>query len=1295
VQEQQQAVGIARAGEAEAVNHKFSGASETQRPTKTHPEITDEDSPSWRIMMRRFLALILTVAFATAVLGQNATTSIRGVVTDPSGAVVTSATVTLINSGNQQTQTQKTGKNGDYTFTQLPPAHYTIYADAPGFGTLTKDIEVLVSQPATVNFALPVSGLDQTVEVSTASTLNFTDASIGNAIGNAEIQATPTDSRNVPDLLSLQPGVLFFETSPNASASNPDAVSDSRLGAVAGARSDQGNLTLDGLDDNDQTNGYAFTGVLRSTMDSTEEFRVTTASSNADAGRSSGAQITLVTKSGTDNMHGSLYEYYRNRAFAANDWFNKKAQIGSGLPNKPPQLTRNTFGGTVGGPIKKDQLFYFFNYEGARTRESTTVTQEVPTAAYASGMLQYKDSTGANHVLTATQVAQLDAPCASNGVCPNGPGDDANILAYFAQMPVANGLTLGDGLNEGSYTFSSGTPYSHNTSILKLDWTPGSAHRVFVRGNLQKDVIAAASQFPGLPPSTTTEDNSKGMAAGDTWTIRPNLINDIRYGYIRQGTGSSGLGVGSYTDVRFIASPTAETRNSIRIVPVNEITDTMSWTKGRHTFQFGGTWRLIYNDSSTNANSWDSGTTNPQGLSTNGLPSPTQFGLPAVASSFKSNYLNAYGNLIGAESALTRNINYKVNPGGLTGSLLAQGAPVLRRFKSNELEYYVQDSWRATDKLTLTYGLHHTILQVPYDTNGQSAAPTIDTDAFFKTRQIDASQGIVYEPTLSFAPNGPVYGRPGYWSKQKGNIAPRIAVAYAIDSKTSLRAGWGMYYDHFGQGIINAFNQSGSFGLASKITSPLGQLGPEQAPRFVSRTALPNLPVASGAATQNFPYSPPANNFSISWGVDNKLKTPYAQVFNLSLQRTLPGGFTLEADYVGRLGRKLLEQSDLATPVNFYDTKSGTSYFQAGAQLAALVDANGGSSKATVANIPYFENVFPYMANVSTTSCPNPNHSATQAIYCNEWTAYRSVLGETTALADIDFYCSGTTSYGCTSSQSRFWQNQFSSLYAWTTNGSSSYSAGQFILRHPVSHGFQMDLSYTLGNSIDEGSDAERANETLGGTGSYLTNSFIPSQSRAVSDFDTRHLVTFNGSYTLPFGKGRAFLSSGGKLTDLAFGGWRLASVARWTSGFPFSIGEGGYTTDWEIGSYSVKTSQFQAHTIRTSNGTPNAFANASAISASTTTGGPYIRLPYPGEAGERNAFRGDGYFDDDASLSKPFKITEKQTVQFTWEVFNVTNSVRFNTRNHTTNPTSGTFGNYSAMLNTPRRQEFSLRYNF
>jgi hypothetical protein len=1240
--------------------------------------------------------MVLCAVFSVVAFGQNATTSVRGTVTDPTGAVVQAATVTLTNMTTQVSQEQKVGKNGEYNFVELQPATYTITVTASGFGKLEQQAELLVSQPATLNFKLNVGSTAETVEVMATSTINFSDATIGNAISNAQIETMPIDSRNVADLLSLQPGVLYFGN--NNSASNPAQTQDSRLGAVAGARSDQGNITLDGLDNNDQTFGYAFTGVLRSTLDSTQEYRVTTASANADAGRSSGAQVTLVTKSGTNRFHGSAYEYYRNRYFAANDWFTKQAQAKQGQPNKPGQLTRNTFGGTFGGPILKDKVFFFFNYEGQRTRESQTVTREVPTALYRTGVLQYKDTSGAVRTLTPSQVATLDAPCVSNGVCPNGPGPSAAILAYFAQLPVANGLTIGDGLNEGSFAFSSPTPYSHNTSIIKFDWTPAAAHHVFVRGNLQKDVISSTQQFPGLPPSTSTIDNTKGLAAGDTWVINSRLVNDIRYGYTRQGFAAAGVGSGVYTDIRFIDSPTAETRTTIRSVPVNSILDTLNYTRGNHSIQLGGTWRLIHNNSQTNANSFNSGNTNPLGLSSKGLPDPSTLpGYTPVSGSFSTPYLEAYANLVGTTPVLSQNINYAVDPGGNTGSLIPQGNYITRNFIANEFEIYAQDSWRATPKLTITYGLRYTNLQVPYDKNGQSAAPTIDTHAFFQQRGIAANTGQVYEPALAFAPNGPVYGRPGYWTKQKDNFAPRFAIAYAIDSKTVIRAGAGMYYDHFGQGIINAFNASGSFGLASKLSSALGSLTTETSPRFVNRTTLPNLPFTPPATKQTFPFVLPQTNtstaFLISWGVDNKIKTPYSEVFNLSVQRALPGGFTLEAAYVGRFGRRLMQQLDLATPVNLLDSKSGTTYFQAGAQLAALVDQHGGSSAASVPAIAYFENMFPQLASVVTKNCPNSSHTATQAIYCNEFATFRKVLGETTALADLDFYCS----YGCPANapQNRFFQGQFSSLYAWSSIGISSYNAGQFVLRHPTSHGFQGDLSYTLGNSIDLGSDAERSNETQGGSGSYITNAWNPSQSRGVSDFDTRHLITANGSYLLPFGRGQAFGTHVNRLTDLVIGGWQVASIVRWTSGLPFSLTEGGFTTDWEIASFGVKTGNFKAKKVYNPGNIPNAFgtALASQITGSISTGGPLERLPYPGEAGQRNNFRRDGYFGADASLAKPFKITESQIVKFTWEVYNLSNSVRFNAVSGSL--VSGTFGNYSTTLTTSRRMQFSLRYSF
>jgi hypothetical protein len=250
-----------------------------------------------------------------------------------------------------------------------------------------------VNQPATIDFTVAVQASQVVVNVSAeAQTLNTTDASLGNSMDNTLIQALPSEGRNVPDLLSLQPGVLYLGQN-SGRASTPMLQNDPRSGAVNGGRSDQGNITVDGLDDNDQVNGYAFTGVLRETQDSVEEFRVTTGLANADQGRSSGAQVSMVTKSGTNKFHGAAYEYNRPTLTVANDWFNKASQVGAGEPNIPPKLIRNSFGGAVGGPIFKDKLFFFGNYEGTRQAENQIVSQTAPTASYQQGIITYQGDT--------------------------------------------------------------------------------------------------------------------------------------------------------------------------------------------------------------------------------------------------------------------------------------------------------------------------------------------------------------------------------------------------------------------------------------------------------------------------------------------------------------------------------------------------------------------------------------------------------------------------------------------------------------------------------------------------------------------------------------------------------------------------------------------------------------------------------------------------------------------------------------------------------------------------------------
>ncbi|MGC1978215.1 MAG: carboxypeptidase-like regulatory domain-containing protein, partial [Candidatus Sulfotelmatobacter sp.] len=399
------------------------------------------------------LLAVLLLAFQNLSFAQSATTSLRGTVSDAKGLVVAGAEVTLSNAATGFSRSTKTDGQGTYRFLELPPSAYVLTVEAAGFAKVKRENVVLqVSNPATLNLILEVKGGSVIVDVSgEAPMVNTTDATLGNVFTTRQLTDLPSEGRDPVAILSLQPGVTYI-----GNTTNDQQNSDSRGGAVNGARSDQTNITLDGLDDNDQLEGYAFEGAMRTTLDSLQEFRVTTGNYDADSGRSSGAQVNLVTKSGTNKVHGSVYEYYRPNFTVANDWFNKQAELEAGQPNVPGFILRNTFGGTVGGPIKKDRAFFFVAYEGQRTSDAAQTTREVPTQSLSEGFLKYLCDPGSDPncvttnssvsvvgggtafagfniaTLTPDQVASLDQGCSSNGTCPPTPGNPTG--------PGANGL---------------------------------------------------------------------------------------------------------------------------------------------------------------------------------------------------------------------------------------------------------------------------------------------------------------------------------------------------------------------------------------------------------------------------------------------------------------------------------------------------------------------------------------------------------------------------------------------------------------------------------------------------------------------------------------------------------------------------------------------------------------------------------------------------------------------------------------------------------------------------------------
>ena len=1300
---------------------------------------------------------------------QTATTSLRGTVTDPKGALVSNATVTLNNGATGFSRTTKTSGDGVYQFLQLPPATYTVTVEAAGFATLKHDnVTIEVNLPATLDVAMQVKTASEVIEVTGAAPLvNTTDASQGNVINSAQLESLPSEGRDPVAILSLQPGVTFI-----GSAVNQD--NDSRGGSVAGARSDQTNVTLDGLDNNDQLSGKAFVGALRAPLDSLQEFRVTTSNSNADAGRSSGAQVSLVTKSGTNHFHGTLYEYNRSNIGQSNDWFNKQAELKAGQPNTPGVLHRNTFGASIGGPIIRDRFFFFADYEGQRTNEAFQQLREVPSDLLRQGIIQYPcdigdptcvPGSGANFSVAASPrldptqqllvtvtpagLAATDQGCVGAGTCPWGGGADPNVTSIFQKYPSPNSDAIGDGFDFRAFTFPAPVPTRLNTYITKLDYklNQSGTHTIFVKGHLQNFNGATSPefaslitpQFPGLPPNDLHTDNSKGLFVGYTALLSNTLVNNLRYGFVRQGIGDTGRLATDHNVFRGLDDPQAFTSTIIANVPVHNLVDDLSWTKGKHTFQFGGNLRIISDNRNGNAQNFSTAITNVFWLDNAGIANtgssldPGAFGYPAVDSGFGESFDFATAALAGLLTQTNKTYNQDK-----TGHFFAPGQMIQRNFKSTEGEMYAQDSWRVTPNLVVTGGLRYSLLQPPYEIHGNQVAPDVGLHDWFNKRAQAMFQGNAYNSQngglVKMALSGQANGKKPYWDWDYKDIAPRLAIAYSPHAESgflhslfgsagqsSIRAGYGMYYDHFGEGIVNTFDRQGSFGLTTQLVNPAGSQDVDCTPRLTNLTTLPSAtqtfcgqqvvgappPALPGTVTPPVLFDP--GSFAIYWGLDNKLKTPYSHVIDFSITREVAKNYVIEASYIGRMAHRLLQEADLAMPLDIVDPASKMDYFKAATLLTKA--ANAGKDISQVGPIPYFEHLFPSAAGsfgfgpgAAGLGCAPGNANftgtttATQAMY----DMYSCFTGnETTGLFFADLLClpacaqlAGQPAGG---QPFNFFDDQWSSLYSWRSMGSSTYHALQLTLKHAMSSGLQFDFNYTFSKSIDIGSNAERVNvfeTTFGGFGDQVINSWSPNQLRGVSDFDMRHQVTADWVYEIPFGRGRHFGGGMGRVADAILGGWGFSGIAHWTSGLPWSMGSGsGWPTNWELQGLAIETKNpGKVGVFRDSQGNPTMFKNVNATNAMD-----FFRFPYPGESGQRNELRGPGYFEIDTGISKTWQITEAQKVKFAWETFNLTNSVRFDAALSADNfaLTFGQFGQYTNTLSNPRVMQFSLRYEF
>jgi hypothetical protein len=1239
--------------------------------------------------------LLLILIGANPTFGQ--ASSVSGTVLDPQGNVVSGATITATNVVTGATRTATSSKEGTFQIPQLPPGTYRIRTEAAGFkGVVFEDIQVLVSTPLTVNINLTVGGVNETVTVTSGSesSLNTSDATIGNTFNERQIKELPLLSRNVVGLLSLEPGVTAG-------------------GNVNGGRTDTANVTLDGVDVNEQQGGTAFFSVLRTTPDALQEFRVTTTNPNANVGRSSGAQIALVTKSGTNQFHGSLFEYHRNTVGTANDWFNNKARVAR------PQLIRNNFGGAIGGPIKKDRIFFFFTYEGFREAKGTSVVRQVPLATFGQGIIRYKTANGASDpscpagtpsgvaCLTRAQISA--AYLAANGVDPGTNSAVFGVLANAASRYPANDTTVGDGLNTGGYRFNASNPVTQNTYIGRFDGKINEKQNVFLRLNYQKDTsLNGVSRFPDTPAPTTWR-HPEGLAANHSWAISNSLVNNFTYGLTREAFTNGGDSDQNSVVFRFIFQPVNFTRGSSRTTPVHNFVDDLSWTKGTHAMQYGGNVRLISNNRVGFGTSYDNATFNPSGYDASGAVVYTSDAgnpiFPNVASGSTINLRDALTTAIGRYSGYGASINYTLN-----GNVLPNGTGVGRVFKTQEYEFYGQDSWRFRQNLTLTYGLRWSTSTPVYEANGVQVKPVQSLGEYFEKRVAGALAGTPYNAPITLDIAGKVNGRDGFYPQDWNNFAPSVAFAWSPnfknkflkpflgEGKSSIRGGFRMVYDRIGSALAVAFDQGNSLGFTSSSSIAVNtynvstRLGPLFTGFNQDIRSLPKLIINSSL---KFPLQQPADGAQrIEQSLDDRLTTPVHYNFNLSYARDFGKGLTLEVSYVGRIARDLLTSYDVMHFNNLKDPKSGVDFYTAMRQLIALRDQN--TPITSVQPIPYFQNLFPGLAGAATILGQNVNLTATQGAYRR--VAFASVGGRNTA-----DWTSVQTLWNDTPvafTDHAFVQPQYAAFAAYGTIGSSDYHSAQLTFRKRFSNDLSFDFNYTFSHSLDIASGAESAAGALAlynAGSSFILNPLDLDVNRGHSNFDVRHLINANYLWTLPLGTGKKFFGQASRLTNLFIGGWEMTGIFRYNSGFPAGVpfDSGRWATNWQISSNGVAIRPIQASPTRT--GDPHIFSDPTYAYQS-------YRTPYPGEFGDRNTIRYPGFIGLDAGLYKAFKLPgEGRRLIFRWEVFNVTNTQHFTGIANfglAQNPNLGLtppsdFGKFTGTQGSPRQQQFALRIEF
>lgn len=874
--------------------------------------------------------------------------TVLGTVSDPSGAAVAGAAVVLRNKATNNQATQNTNDAGQYTFVNVVPGEYVITVKKDGFRTTdVAALTVDVAKSYTVDVKLEIGQVTESITVSTEARveLQTTDAQVGDVIGGTTLSRLPTLTRDASELLTLQPGTTPYDTPANGGFGNNG-------GTVAGARSDQNSISMDGIDITDNTVGGGATAVnfIPTGVESLEEFRVGVTNANEAFGRSSGGQITLISKAGSNTFHGDGYWFHQSDGYNANSWDLNHTPDGKGdtFTRKTP-FKDNREGVSIGGPVFKDKTFFFSNYEVRRFPSASQVAHIVPTTSLRNGILEFADSTGTvrQYNLASSTACGADAngnplnlPCD-----PRGIGISPTIQALYNLNPPGNSATVPastgtvDGNNTTGFVTTVGTPVKTDFITFRLDHNFTQKMHFFGRYLYSRNLQVTPNQIDTLSGKSiaTSGNDSRGDGAIGAldYAFTSNTSNVVRYGWIRSRNFIPGLSPsasagqlalsGSNTPAGFVALAPGLAATGLIDVPIDvdtqrartqgnfqrnkQLVDDFTHIKGKHTIVAGGDVRWLpliaqRNDKVVGSLASLVATEDADVFGTNqtipGVNRPPSCSTTVTTFCLMPTDVLRWDRLYAATLGIVDNVNVLAVR---NGSLTAQpfGTPLIANTNQQAYNFYAQDTWRLRPTLTLTYGFGYGWQTPPTEATGQqtfevnaSNNQILTAAGYINAKAQAALNGQVFNPTIGYLPIKQS-GRNGIWNTDYGDIAPRVSIAWSPSYSDGLRG----HVFGTSKTVVRA-----GFGIYyDRINNVQSVEIPQLGVGFAQTLVLPTPPCSTNGVTAGCNAALGASNIGASGfrvGVDGTLPTPTTPVVSSPIVPAIGGenlSFAVDPDF--------------------------------------------------------------------------------------------------------------------------------------------------------------------------------------------------------------------------------------------------------------------------------------------------------------------------------------------------------------------------------------------------------------